>query len=326
MSDIVLKPLQHGALSTELAQAAERAADYVRQSVPANTQRAYATDWAAFVEWCDARRAQSLPADPRVIASFVADQAKSLRPASLRRRLAAIAKMHKVRGLPNPCGSEPVPSTMKGIEATHGTAVKTKAPATLAVVEKMVATCRVDDPAGIRDRAILLVGYAAAMRRSELVALTVADLEWSPEGVVVTVRRSKTDQKGEGKRKAIPYVDGPFCAARALKAWMIVAGIEEGPIFRPFARGSISVREGALSPQAVAVIVKTCAARAGLPPESYSGHSLRAGHVTEARSQGVSDALTMNTTGHKRVETLNMYDRRSNLFQKTSAGAVLVKR
>lgn len=326
MSNIVVKPAPAGALSTELVQAAERAAEYVRSSVPANTQRAYAADWAAFTAWCEPHRAQTLPADPRVIASFIADQAKTLRPSSLRRRLAAIAKMHKVKGLPNPCGSEPVPSTMKGIEATHGTAVKAKAPATLSVVEKMVTTCRVDALEGIRNRAILLVGYAAAMRRSELVALTVADLEWTHEGVILTIKRSKTDQRGEGKRKAIPFVDGPLCAARALKAWLIGSGIESGAVFRAFLPNGQGVREGALSAQAVAVIVKAAAAAAGLPAESYSGHSLRAGHVTEARAQGVSDALTMNTTGHKRVETLNMYDRRSNLFDKTSAGSVLTKR
>jgi len=324
MNSIVVKPAPAGALSTELAQAAERAAEYVRSSVPANTQRAYAADWATFTEWCAVHRAQSLPADPRVIASFVADQAKTLRPSSLRRRLAAIAKMHKIKGLANPCGAEPVPSTMKGIEATHGTAVRAKAPATLSIVEKMVATCRIDSLEGIRNRAILLLGYAAAMRRSELVALNVPDLEWTHEGVILTIRRSKTDQRGEGKRKAIPFVEGPFCAARALKAWLIGSGIDSGPVFRAFSGGG--VRAVSLSPQAVAVIVKHAAAAAGLPAESYSGHSLRAGHVTEARAQGVSDALTMNTTGHKRVETLNMYDRRSNLFEKTSAGSVLTKK
>lgn len=320
-----MKPVvarQTAALSPVIQKAAERAAEFVRESVPEGTQRAYRTDWAAFSEWCAIANASTLPADPHVIAAFIADQSEFLRPASLRRRLAAIARAHKVAGLPNPCGSEPVPSTMRGIEAHYGTMVVQKAPATLEVIQQLVATCSVRDLDGLRNRALLLIGYAGAFRRSELVELEVRDLLWSDAGVILLVRKSKTDQRGEGKRKAVPFVSGEFCAATALKAWLTAAGIAEGPVFRPLNHTGNGAINRKLSAQSVALIVKGAAIKAGLDPTEFSGHSLRSGHVTEARSQGVSDASTMSVTGHKRVETLNAYDRRNNLFQKTSAGAV----
>lgn len=326
MANLTKKTSDKPALPAALAPEVEKAANFVRESVPENTRRAYAQDWAAFSEWCVVKRVPALPADPRVIAAFIADESSRLRPASIRRRLASISKMHKVSGHPSPTALEPVPSTMKGIDRTYGVSVKAKAPAVLAAVEKMVATFKTDTFEGIRNRALLLVGYAGAFRRGELVALTVDDLAWSDEGVVITVRRSKTDQRGEGKSKAIPYVPGsPVCAATALKAWLTAAKVDRGPVFRPLDRNA-APKVKHMAPQSVALIVKGAARNAGLDPLIYSGHSLRAGHVTEARSRGVADAQTMATTGHKRVETLDTYDRRGNPFSKTSAGAVLKSR
>ena len=320
MSDIVKKP--ETALSTELVAAAKKAAGFVAQGVPANTQRAYAADWAVFTDWCRKHRVSPMPAQPQVVAAFIADQASSLKPSSIRRRLAAISKMHSVQGHPSPCSAEPVPSTLKGIEATLGVRQTGKAPATLDVIERLVATCRVDTLEGLRNRALILVGFAGAFRRSELTGILASDLTWSDQGVVVLVRRSKTDQRGEGKTKAIPFVDGPMCAAKALQAWITASGVQMGPVFRGFTNAG-TLRETALSPQSVAVVVKIAAEAAGLDPDEFAGHSLRAGHVTQARAAGVADSLTMSTTGHKRLEMLDVYDRRNNVFEKTSAGDVL---
>lgn len=303
----------------------EEAAGFVRASVPENTRRAYATDWALFSDWCREKRVRNIPADAATVAAFLADESQHSRPATLRRRLAGIAKMHSVASHPNPCATEAVKATMKGIERTYGIASQGKAPATLAKVEQMVATCNPMTLDGLRSRAVLLLGYAGAFRRSELAGLDVSDLRWSEDGVVVTVRHSKTDQRGEGMRKAIPFVNGPTCAATALRVWLTASGIKEGAVFRPFSRNG-TPKTCALSPEAVAIIVKGAATRAGFDPREFAGHSLRAGHVTEARSRGVADASTMATTGHKRVETLDAYDRRENAFQKTSAGVVLTPR
>lgn len=319
---LVVRDDKTTALSTDLAQAAQRAAAFVAQSVPENTRRAYAADWGVFTNWCRKNRVESMPADPRIVAAFCAEEAKRLKPSSIRRRLAAIAKMHSVRGLPNPCAAEPVPSTIRGIEGTLGSRVVAKAPATLDVVERMVATCRTDTLEGLRNRALVLVGYAAALRRSELVGIHVEDLTWSDTGVTMLLRHSKTDQRGLGQLKAIPYVDGSLCAAKSLKGWLQASGTRAGPVFRGFTVAG-SLRPTALTPQAIAVLIKSLAASAGLDPAQFSGHSLRAGHVTQARASGVADSLTMQTTGHKRLETLEMYDRRNNPFDKSSAGQVL---
>lgn len=312
-------------LSTDLQATVDEARAYVEASVPDSTQRAYRADWALFSEFCRRARVPSLPASPQIVALFVAERARSVRPATIRRALAAIAKMHSVAGHPSPTTAEPVPSAVRGVERLQGTRPAAKAPADHSTVERLVAACPTGTLRGLRDRAILLLGYAGAFRRSELVALRAEDLTFREEGVAVLLRRSKTDQTGEGLVKAIPYAAGPLCAARAVKAWLAAAQITSGPVFRGLHRnGSVLARP--LSDQMVALVIKAAAAKAGLDPERLSGHSLRAGHVTEARARGVTDAETMATTGHKRVETLNMYDRRENPFRKTSAGAVLTPR
>ena len=313
------------ALSTELAAVAEDAREYVRESVPASTRRAYTADWATFSEWCRQHRLPNLPASPSTVALFAADRAKSIRPSSIRRALAAIGKMHKVAGQPNPCASEPVPATIKGIERSHGAGVVGKAPADLTIVEKLLEAYPPNTVDHLRNRALLLVGFAGAFRRSELVAIEAGDLRWTDEGVVITVRHSKTDQRGVGLEKPLPFVKEGLCAATALRAWIVAAGITEGPVFRPMNRNG-APKNAQLNPQSVALLIKVACEKVGLDPKVYSGHSLRAGHVTEARAKGVSDADTMSITGHRRVETLNIYDRRGNPFTKTSAGQVLGKK
>lgn len=310
-----------GSTELDLHRAVEQAKSYVTASVPSSTQRAYRIDWENFSGWCAQQRVPALPARPETVAAYLASRATTVRPGTLRRCLAAIAKAHKLAGLASPTTVEPVPATMKGIERTAGVATNPKAPATLDAVERLIATCPASTLEGIRNRALLLVGFAGAFRRSELVAIEVADLAWSPEGVVITVRRSKTDQRGQGMAKPIPFVTGRLCAATALRAWLTASGIKAGAVFRGVHRSG-SVNADALTAQSVALVLKGACRKAGLDPDQYSGHSLRAGHVTEARSRGVADADTMNVTGHRRVETLNVYDRRGNPFAKTSAGAV----
>jgi site-specific recombinase XerD len=314
-----------GQLPTSLAEPLNKAKEFLLDSVPENTKRAYASDWAMFKDWCDEKGVCPLPAHPASVAAFLADESAHCKPSTLRRRLASIGKMHGVNGHTNPCSAEAVKGTMKGIERQFGIAQASKAPATHEKVEKMIASCPAVTLDGLRARAILLLGYAGAFRRSELVALECADLKWAKEGVVITVRRSKTDQRGKGIVKAIPYVEGPLCAATALRVWLTAAQIDRGPVFRAFLRNG-KPKDEALSDHAIAIIIKEAALRCGLDASEFSGHSLRAGHVTEARSRGVADAQTMSTTGHRRVETLDMYDRRENAFQKTSAGDVLKSR
>lgn len=309
-------------LPATLAEPLKKAKDFLSESIPENTKRAYASDWAGFADWCDEKGVVPMPAHPATIAAYLADESAHCKPSTLRRRLAAIGRMHGINGHANPCTAEAVKGTMRGIERSFGIAQASKAPATRSKIEQMITRFPTNTLDGLRARALLLTGFAGAFRRSEMCELRCEDLKWTPEGVVISVRRSKTDQRGKGMMKAIPFVPGDLCAATAIKAWMTAADIDSGPLFRGFTRNG-RPKPTALSDHAVAVIVKEAARKCGLNPNDFSGHSLRAGHVTEARSLGVADAQTMATTGHKRVETLDLYDRRENAFSKTSAGDVL---
>lgn len=309
-------------LSPELKAAVQKAKDFAGLSVPESTRRAYSCDWSQFKAWCEKRGVAPLPAHPAAVAAFLADSSEFCRPSTLRRRLSGIGKMHEINGQPNPCTTAEVKATVKGIERLYGARQEGKAPLTYEKVLQMVQACPTNTLQGLRTRAILLLGFAGAFRRSELAALRIDDLRWTPEGVTVLVRRSKTDQRGQGQLKAVPFVDGPMCAARALKAWLVGAQIDSGPVFRGFLRNGLP-RAEALNEAVIGIIVKEAAERVGLDPKEFGAHSLRAGHVTEARRRGIADANTMSTTGHRRVETLDTYDRRENAFEKTSAGEVL---
>jgi integrase len=175
---------------------------------------------------------------------------------------------------------------------------------------------------GIRDRALILVGFAGAFRRSELVALTLEDTAFVKEGMTLTIKRSKTDQLCNGRRVAIPYARSLACPVKALTAWLEVARIEAGPIFRPVGKaGAIGI--GALSAQTIALLVKEYAAKAGLSADKYAGHSLRAGLITSAAKAGVSSWKIRQQTGHKSEAILQRYIRDAEIFEGNAAGSVL---
>jgi integrase len=178
-----------------------------------------------------------------------------------------------------------------------------------------------DSLLGIRDRALLLVGFAGAFRRSELVGLDVADVEFKREGLVVTLERSKTDQEGAGRKIGIPYGSNPAtCPVRALQAWLEASATTEGALFRTMNRhGHVKDR---LSGQGVAIVVKRCAEAAGLNPDDYAGHSLRSGLATSAAAAGVSERAIMNQTGHKSVNMVRRYIREGSLFRENAAAGV----
>lgn len=226
---------------------------------------------------------------------------------TLQRRLAAIAAAHKANGLESPTTAEGVRAVMRGIRRTVGTKPVRKAPATAEALELMLGALP-DKLVGLRDRALLLVGFAAALRRSELVALHISDVEVHPRGLLLHIRRSKTDQEGKGH--TIPVPNGRrLKPAAALAAWLEAAGISEGPIFREVDRHG-RVGAAALSGRSVARVVKRCAAAAGLDPEAFSGHSLRAGFVTSALGDNVDPLKVMKITRHVDPKTLAIYDRR----------------
>lgn len=303
--------------STPLAPLSTRAADYVRAAKSAATVLAYRGRWGRFTAWCDSRAVSAMPADPRSVALYLADSAGTISIATLALSMAAINKAHEAAGFEAPATMKhaAVSEVWKGIRRVHGTAQRQKAPVTITDIRRMV------DCASIRDRALLLIGFAGAFRRSELVALNVADIEQTADGLVVTLRRSKTDQDGAGRKVGIPYGGTPgTCPVRAYVAWLEAGAITEGAVFRSINRhGHIG---GRLCARAVALIVKKHAEAAGLDPALYAGHSLRAGLATSAAMAGVSERSIMQQTGHRSVAMVRRYIRDGSLFRENAAGRI----
>ena len=213
------------------------------------------------------------------MASFIAECASRLKVGSIQRRINAIAEAHKAVGLESPTHHAMVTNTMKGIRRTKGTAPVQKAPTLTDDIRSMVAATDTGI-IGARDRAMVLLGFAGAFRRSELVGLDVEDCTFGKDGLTVTLRRSKTDQDGVGRKVGIPYGSNPeTCPVRTVQAWMEMAGVTSGPLFRSINRHG-KLRGGRLSGIDVARVVKKLAVRGGLNPAKYAGHSLRAGHAT----------------------------------------------
>lgn len=290
-------------------------ADYIAAATSPNTRRAYQNDLKAFLAW-----GGSLPCSCEVVASYLVSQAEVLSPFTLTRRLVAIGLAHTTLGHPNPCRTELVRTTMRGICRVHGRPQRQVQPAlredVLAMLPYMTGT------RGIRDRALILVGFAGAFRRSELVGLQYHDIGTVKEGMTVTLRRSKTDQCGEGRKIAIPFARSHACPVKALANWLDHASIRFGPLFRTVKKGG-AIGTAALTAQSVAVIVKEYARKAGLNAADYSGHSLRAGLITSAAKAGVSSWKIRQQSGHKSDAMLQRYIRDADIFNGNAAGSVL---
>ena len=301
-----------GALALPVAEV-KAAASYAKAEKAASTRRAYKTDFSIFQSWCADRGASALPAEPATVAAFLAWEAdRRTRPSTIGRRVAAIRYAHKLAGHEIPTDDERVRATVRGIRRAVGAAPNKKAPATSDRIMAMapVAGARLG---GLRDRALLLLGFAGAFRRSELVALDIEDIEEIKDGLRVMIRRSKTDQEGKGAIIAIAR-GASACPVAAYKAWIEAANISAGPVFRPIAKGE-RLQESRLTDRSVAKIVKAHAARIGLDPAAFSGHSLRSGFLTSAAARGASIFKMMDVSRHKSMDTLRGYVRDAELFR-----------
>jgi site-specific recombinase XerD len=278
MDTAALMVVEQPALPAELTATLELAADFAKASKAKATLEAYASDWRIFDAWCGRRGLGALPATPAAVCGFLADEASAGKRAStLGRRLAAIRYFHRAAGHETPTGDEKVKAVLSGIRRTIGAAPIRKKAATSDIVLGMVGG-RGQSLRELRDRAILLLGFAGAFRRSELVALNINDIEQTPEGMLIMLRRSKTDQEGIGRRVAIPRGE-IACPVEAVKAWLGAAGIVEGAVFvRVWNKRAQRATGQRLAARNVAAIVKQGADRLGLDASTFGGHSLRAGY------------------------------------------------
>ena len=306
--------LQEPASSVSL----EKVQEYIRASKAKNTIRGYQSDWRDFCQWCERLGVCAVPGSPETVATYIAECAQRLKVGSIQRRLNAITEAHKAMELESPTHWPLVVNTMKGIKRSLGTAVEPKAPALTEDIRSMLATA---DPGlmGLRDRALILLGFAGALRRSEVVGIQFDDLVFNRDGLTVTLRRGKTDQEGRGRKLGIPYGSSPeTCPVRAVQTWLVSSATRSGPLFRSINRHG-SILPKSLSGIDVSRIVKKLAKRAGLDHASLAGHSLRSGHATSAAILGASERSIMNQTGHQSVEMVRRYIREGTLFRDNSA-------
>lgn len=295
---------------------AEQIEDLLRHSLAANTIRAHQSDMQHYLGW-----GGKMPATPSEVAAYIAAFAGKLAVSTIERRIATLSKAHDTLGVENPCRSPLVQTTLRGLRRKHGTAQKQAKPLLKEDLFAILDTIG-DGTKDARDRALLLLGFAGGFRRSELVGLDVADIEQVRQGVIVTLRHSKTDQEGAGRKIGIPHGRTKHCPVVAVTDWLTRSGINEGAIFRPINRHG-QLQPERLSGDAVSEVIRERLAAAGIDPTGYSGHSLRAGFATSAAQAGASTLKIRAQTGHASDAMLSRYIRDGELFVGNAAGAVL---
>ena len=306
---------------TSLEELIQKAKTFLAAAKAPATLKAYRNDWRDFEIWCREHQLTALPSTPETVALYIADRASTLASGTITRRLTSITKAHQAAGFTNSPATTRhfvVGETLKGIRRTIGAARHGKDPLLSADIRRIVAARR-EDLLGIRDAALVLVGFAGGFRRSELAFINTCDLKFSTDGVVLNVRKSKTDQEGAGREVGLPFgVNQDTCPVRSLRQWLAASGISDGPVFRSVGRyGQVAPR--GLHKDSIGKLLKRAATRAGLKVDALGGHSLRAGCVTQAAMNGVREFVIMKQTGHKTVATLRRYIRSGEIFRENAA-------
>ncbi len=320
MRDLVISSKS---LPTELEVLVAKTLAYLDSAISAATARGYQSDWADFEAFAESHTLRALPAEPGTVACYLAERAGTLKAATLSRRLSAIASHHKKAGyIESPTYSLLVRETFKGIRRQHGTAQEQKR-ALLSPEIRRIIKCCPDSLTGLRDKALVLISYAAATRRSETAALQVEDVKEVPEGLVLTIRKSKTDQLGASRKVGIPFGEDPAtCPVKTILIYKDAAGIREGSLFRGIDQKQ-RVSPSGLHPDSVGYILKRCAARANMQVEEIAGHSLRSGFVTEASRANVPEYLIRRQSGHKPgSRVFDRYIRLGEMFTRNAAAGL----
>ena len=281
-----------------------------------NTVNAYESDWNDFCDWCRYHGEVPFPATSETIVNYINDLADYAKSATIRRRISAISENYNAAGqaASNPCKAWIVKEALIGLTRLKGSMQKGKTPLYWEELEQMISYMDLQTLTGLRDRAVLLIGFLGAFRRSEIVGLDVDDIARYPQGIVLTIRHSKTDQTQEGQQVGIPYLpDTSMDGIHALYDWIRAADIHEGPLFRAVLKnGKASARR--LSDKSVNLLVKKYVTLIGLDPELYGAHSLRHGFATYAALHGIEERLIMKQTRHRSVEMVRRYINEADLF------------
>jgi len=284
-----------------------------------NTVRAYKSDFNDFGLFCSQNGFKSLPSEPKIVSLYLTHlSTKDAKMSTLKRRLVSIGVIHKLKGHYLDTKHPAIIENILGIKRRKGSVQKGKKPILINCLIQLINVIDQQNRKEIkklRDRSIILVGFSGGFRRNEIVSLDYDDLDFVPEGLKISLRRSKTDQFGEGFTKALPYFDNPqYCPVLSLKKWIEISKIASGPVFRRFSKGS-KLTNNRLTDQTVALLIKGYLKLAGIDSKNYSGHSLRSGFATSAAESGVEERSIMAMTGHKSTEMVRRYIKEANLFK-----------
>jgi len=287
----------------------------LRNSKSSNTLRAYQSDYKDFSLFCSKNGFQPMPTQPKILALYITHLSAFSKYSTLKRRLASISILHKIKGHYIDAKHPIIMENLMGIKRTNGSNQKGKKPLLindLKLLIKAIDESKEKDVRKIRDKALILVGFSGGFRRSELVDLEYEDIEFVSEGVKIFVKRSKTDQSGEGMTKAIPYFDNEdFCPVKTLKSWFELVNFKNSKIFN-------------ISDKSVALIIKKYANYAGLDSQKYAGHSLRSGFATSTAESGAEERSIMAMTGHKSTEMVRRYIKEANLFKNNALNKIKI--
>ena len=291
----------------------------LQNSKAKNTVRAYKSDFKDFSLFCVQNDFKNLPSDPKIVSLYLTHlSTKDIKISTIKRRLVSIGVIHKMKGHYLDIKHPLIIENLMGIKRRKGTVQKGKKPLLirdLKTIIDIINQQKIEDIKKLRDKTIILIGFSGGFRRNEIVSLDVDDLEFVYEGVKITVKKSKTDQFGEGFIKALPYFENElYCPVISLKRWLNISKITKGSIFRRFTKGS-NLSNNRLTDQTVALLIKEYLKLAGIDSSNYSGHSLRSGFATSAAESGVEERSIMAMTGHKSTEMVRRYIKETNLFK-----------
>ena len=298
----------------------------LQSSKAKNTVRAYKSDFNDFGLFCVKNGFKSLPTEPKVVSLYLTYlSTKDAKMSTLKRRLVSIGVIHRLKGHYLDSKHPSIIENIMGIKRRKGSIQKGKKPLLINNLKKLIDVIDQEnnqDIKKLRDRSIILIGFSGGFRRNEIVSLNYSDLDFVEEGLKVQIRRSKTDQFGEGSIKALPYFDSSkYCPVISLKNWIEISKIESGPLFRRFIKGS-KLSEKRLTDQTVALLIKEYLKLAGIDSKNYSGHSLRSGFATSAAESGAEESSIMAMTGHKSTEMVRRYIKEANLFKNNALNKI----
>jgi len=298
----------------------------LKNSKASNTVRAYKSDFNDFGLFCAQNGFKFLPSEPKIVSLYLTYlSTKNVKMSTLKRRLVSIGVIHKLKGHYLDTKHPLIIENIMGIKRRKGSIQISKKPILINSLKKIINVIDEQDKEDIkkfRDRSIILIGFSGGFRRNEIVSLDYDDLDFVPEGLKINLRRSKTDQFGEGFTKALPYFDNSlYCPVVSLKKWIEISNITSGAVFRRFTKGS-RLSENRLTDQTVALLIKEYLRLTGIDSKNYSGHSLRSGFATSAAESGVEERSIMAMTGHKSPEMVRRYIKDANLFKNNALNKI----